>query len=96
MLEQIKRERDAAAKDNDFIYHERVPTAKDLSQVPSDGGIGKIELKLPILGSEVKDIFTDLVPLGFLDAKNQADGMRRSLVALEIQRLREATNELNA
>ncbi|VDP89963.1 unnamed protein product [Echinostoma caproni] len=69
---------------------------KDLTQVPSDGGIGKIELKMPILGTEVKDIFTDLVPLGFLEAKNQADALTRSLVAMEIQRLREATNALNA
>ncbi|TPP61301.1 Programmed cell death 6-interacting protein [Fasciola gigantica] len=31
-----------------------------------------------------------------MEAKNQAEGMRRSLVSMEVQRLREATNELNA
>ncbi|KAF6778551.1 hypothetical protein AHF37_02065 [Paragonimus kellicotti] len=96
ILEQIKRERESAMKDNDFIYHEHIPTAKELTPVPSEGTLGKTELQLPLLKGEVKDIFTQLVPLRVLEVKNHAQVVHRSLVIAETHRLREATNALNA
>ncbi|KAF8561452.1 hypothetical protein P879_08519 [Paragonimus westermani] len=96
ILEQIKRERESAMKDNDFIYHEHIPTTKELTPVPSEGTLGKMELKLPLLKGEVKDIFTQLVPLSVLEVKNHAQVVHHSLVIAETHRLREATNALNA
>ncbi|TGZ66406.1 hypothetical protein CRM22_005345 [Opisthorchis felineus] len=96
MADQVKRERDVAVKDNEFIYHEQVPTAKELSQVPTEIAIGKTELPMPLLKGEVKDLFTALVPLGVLASKNQACAVLRSLVMAEVHRLREATDSLNA
>ncbi|OON21579.1 BRO1-like domain protein [Opisthorchis viverrini] len=96
MADQIKRERDVAVKDNEFIYHEQVPAGKELSQVPTEIAIGKTELPVPLLKGEVKDLFTVLVPLGVLASKNQACAVLRSLVTAEVHRLREATDSLNA
>ncbi|GAA36539.2 programmed cell death 6-interacting protein [Clonorchis sinensis] len=96
LADQVKRERDVAVKDNEFIYHEQVPTAKELSQVPAEIAIGKTELPMPLLKGEVKDLFTALVPLGVLASKNQACAVLRSLVMAEVHRLREATDSLNA
>ncbi|CAH8628319.1 unnamed protein product [Dicrocoelium dendriticum] len=96
MVEQIKRERDSASKDNDLVYHEHVPNAKDLAPVPTEGALGKIELQLPLLKGEVPDLFTALLPLGVLEARKHATTIYRSLLAAETHRLREATNALNA
>ncbi|CAL8084218.1 unnamed protein product [Calicophoron daubneyi] len=96
LVEQIKRDRDTAIKDNDFIYHEVVPSAKDLSPVPIQGAIGRAELPIPLLGPEVKDIFTGLVPMAVVEAKAKATEEMRRLIGVETQRLTVATDALNA
>jgi programmed cell death 6-interacting protein len=96
LVEKIKHDRDVAIKDNDFIYHETIPAAKDLSPVPTQGTIGRTQLPIPLLGSEVKDIFASLVPMAVVEAKTKAMEEMRRLIAVETQRLTVATDALNA
>ena len=83
----------AANKDNDFIYHERVPAHADLA------AIGRAPVAKPTpLATEVEgwsDVFTKLVPLNVQQAATMYASRRDHLVHMEVNKLKEATNQLN-
>lgn len=91
---KIERNLTEVKKDNDFIYHERIPDVKSL--VP----IGKALLAkaLPVperFGSSTRDLFDKLCPLAVNQAVAAFDLRKSEIINTEINKLRDATNVLN-
>ena len=83
-----------AKKDNDFIYHERIPDQKSLKP------IGKAVVAKPIalpekLGNSSKILFDELCPLAVHQALAAFDTRKKEIVKRELDRLTEATNLAN-
>jgi programmed cell death 6-interacting protein len=84
-----------AKKDNDFIYHAKVPEYKSLSS------IGKAQLAKATNVPEkffpnLPDMFEKLLPVGFQQAVQKLESRKQEIVNAEIANLREATQTLNA
>ncbi|XP_072929471.1 programmed cell death 6-interacting protein [Epargyreus clarus] len=89
------RQRAAALRDNDFIYHERVPEPRALEPVPR-APVAK-PLPPPDRWSQSpRDVFASLVPLAVRAALQASDARRAELAAAEIAKLRDATQLLNS
>ncbi|XP_068909383.1 programmed cell death 6-interacting protein [Tenebrio molitor] len=81
-------------KDNDFIYHERIPDIKSVDP------IGKAQpakvLPLPQhMSQNFNDLFSELVPVAVHQALAAYDVRKTEIVNAEIGRLRESTTTLN-
>ncbi|KAL7291060.1 hypothetical protein TKK_0015193 [Trichogramma kaykai] len=81
-------------KDNDFIYHERIPDAKELSP------IDKVAIAKPSpvpekFSSDFLDIFQELLPSTVYQAINNFESAKRDLVSSEVAKLRNARQLLN-
>ncbi|XP_053980458.1 programmed cell death 6-interacting protein [Hylaeus volcanicus] len=82
-------------KDNDFIYHERIPDVKSLEPV-GKANVAKL-LPLPeVFSSNFKDLFADLLPVSVHQALSSYEVRRNELVNSEISKLREMTQVLNS
>ncbi|PSN46080.1 Programmed cell death 6-interacting protein [Blattella germanica] len=84
-----------AKKDNDFIYHERIPDAKSLPPV----GKAMLAKALPLperLSQNFKDLFEELVPVTVHQALAAYDVRKNEIVNSEIMKLRESTQFLNS
>ncbi|XP_034187244.1 programmed cell death 6-interacting protein-like protein AliX [Osmia lignaria lignaria] len=82
-------------KDNDFIYHERVPDVKALEHI-GKASVAKL-LPLPeVFSSNFKDLFADLLPVSVHQALSSYEVRRNELVNSEISKLREMTQVLNS
>lgn len=84
----------AARKDNDFIYHERVPERAQLEPV-ARAAIAKAA-EPPARWADGRDLFAALVPLAVHQALQAAGARRGELVSAEISKLRDATQLLNS
>ncbi|XP_045605030.2 programmed cell death 6-interacting protein isoform X2 [Procambarus clarkii] len=94
-LGRAQRSLDEAVKDNDFIYHERIPDVKTLQ------GIGKAPVAKPTpvperFSSSFTDLFESLVPVGVQQALVSYDTRKQEIVTGEIGKLRESTQLLNS
>ena len=81
-------------KDNDFIYHERIPDAKSLTAI-SRAAVAKV---LPItdkFSSDFKDLFHDLLPLNLYHAVTTFESQKCDLVNSEVAKLRNSKQILN-
>ena len=93
MTQTVKRDYEAANKDNNFIYNDLVP----------DFGIleppGKATLAKPVPftspSSNFVDLFSNLVPLAVSQALQAYGTKKDDLVNTECERVRGATAELN-
>ncbi|KAK3859625.1 hypothetical protein Pcinc_034275 [Petrolisthes cinctipes] len=90
-----QRALEEAVKDNDFIYHERVPDVKTLA------GIEKAVFAKPTpvaekFSSSFTDIFESLVPVVVQQAMVSYDTRKQEIVSTEIGKLRESTQLLNS
>lgn len=90
----VQRDYHAVKKDNDFIYNDRVPSASSLDAI-TKATIAK-PLRLPGPGSNFVDLFNNLLPVEVSRAMNTYNDKRDQLVTMEIQKLKEATQELQA
>lgn len=94
LMNKCQRNLNEAKKDNDFIYHDRIP---DLNSLPA---IGKaqpakiLQLTHP-LSPNFKDLFADLVPVPVHQALAAYEVRKTEIVNSEIARLRESTQVLN-
>ncbi|XP_048848676.1 programmed cell death 6-interacting protein isoform X2 [Brienomyrus brachyistius] len=91
---KIARALTAGKKDNDFIYHDRVPEQKDLEQIGKAALVKPTAIQAPI-SQKFTDLFEKMVPMivqQSLSAYNQrkADNMNQL-----IGTMREATNLCN-
>ncbi|PBC29144.1 Programmed cell death 6-interacting protein [Apis cerana cerana] len=81
-------------KDNDFIYHERIPDIKSLEPV-GKACVAKLISMPEIFSSNFKDLFNDLLPVSVHQALSSYEVRRNELVNSEISKLREMTQILN-
>lgn len=93
-LARAQRQLAAALKDNDFIYHDRIPEAQQLEPV-ARAAIAKA-LPPPERWAAGRDLFAQLVPLAVHQAQQASAARRTDLVNAEIDKLREATQLLNS
>ncbi|ELT89341.1 hypothetical protein CAPTEDRAFT_127570 [Capitella teleta] len=96
MQKKILRGVEAAEKDNNFIYHAKIP---ELSSLPSIGkaSVAKsLPLSSPPLSSNFKDLFEKLVPLAVHQALAAFENSRAEMANVEIARLRESTQLMNS
>ncbi|CAO4375119.1 unnamed protein product [Caenorhabditis nigoni] len=91
----VSRAHTAAKKDNDFIYHERVA---DFQSLP---GLEKAVLAKPTpitnpITPNFIDMFSTFVPVQVHNATQSYNARKAELVNMEIGRMREATQLMNA
>lgn len=82
-------------KDNDFIYHERIPDIKTLEPV-GKAHVAKLVPMPEVLSSNFKDLFEELLPVRVHQAISSYEVRRNELVNSEISKLREMTQVLNS
>ncbi|KAL0831687.1 hypothetical protein ABMA28_001234 [Loxostege sticticalis] len=84
-----------ATKDNDFIYHERVPDVRQLEPIAR----ASVAKPLPMAdhwAASQKDLFANLVPLAVHQAQQASAARCSELVTGEVNQLRDATALLNS
>ncbi|GAU94831.1 hypothetical protein RvY_06541 [Ramazzottius varieornatus] len=91
----IQRDVNAATKDNDFIYHARIPDIKSLPP------IGRAPLAKPImptfpLSDKFVDLFGALVPVAIQQAVTAHNARKTELINREVANVREQTQMMNA
>ncbi|KAJ1520851.1 hypothetical protein ONE63_003939 [Megalurothrips usitatus] len=84
-----------AKKDNDFIYHERIPDYKNLPAV-SKAPIAKALPLPPRFSQNFKDLFENLVPVTVHQAMAAYEVRKSEIINGEVSKLRDATNMLNS
>uniref|UniRef100_A0A1B6KGS5 BRO1 domain-containing protein n=1 Tax=Graphocephala atropunctata TaxID=36148 RepID=A0A1B6KGS5_9HEMI len=95
LVAKAQRHLAEAIKDNDFIYHERIPDIKTLQTV----GRAVLAKAVPVssrLSSSNRDLFEQLVPLAVHQAMTAYDNRKSELVNSEVGKLRDATQLLNS
>lgn len=90
----VQRDLQAVKKDNDFIYNDRVPSHSSLDAIPKATIAKPVRLAGP--ASNFVDLFASLLPVEVSRAMNSYGDKRNQLVTMEIQKLKEATQELQA
>lgn len=83
-----------AKKDNDFIYHERIPDIKSVDPIGKAQPAKVLPLAQP-MSQNFKDLFSELVPVAVHQALAAYDVRKTEIVNMEIGRLRESTTVLN-
>ncbi|BES95190.1 unnamed protein product [Nesidiocoris tenuis] len=93
-LTKIEKALAEAIKDNDFIYHDRVPDPKSLAPIQRAPLVKALPLP-QFFSQHFKDLFEDLVPLAVHQALAAYDLKKNELMNREINELRAATQLLN-
>jgi len=83
-----------AQKDNDFIYHERVPESKNL-EVIGKAALAKISGIPDHFSSSFKDLFDSLTPIVIHQALGAWEVRKIEIINVEVGKLREANQFLN-
>ncbi len=94
-LKRCERALTDAKKDNDFIYHERIPDEKSLSAIKK-APVAKITSLPAKLGTSDKILFDSLCPLAVHQALSAFESKKKEVIKKETDRLTEATNLVNA
>ncbi|GMT17146.1 hypothetical protein PFISCL1PPCAC_8443 [Pristionchus fissidentatus] len=84
----------AAKKDNDFIYHERVPDVATLPALPKAAIAKALPVSHPI-SPRFKDMFSAVVPIQVHNALQSYEARKGDLVSMQTMRMREATQLMN-
>ncbi|TRY67905.1 hypothetical protein TCAL_03284 [Tigriopus californicus] len=85
----------AARKDNDFIYHERIPDTKSLEPV-GKALVAKATLPLPSpIGPPSKDLFEELCPVAVHQALSAYEGRKQDIINTEVTKLKDGTQSMN-
>ncbi|XP_046562123.1 programmed cell death 6-interacting protein-like [Haliotis rubra] len=91
---KVQREMEEAVKDNNFIYHDKVPDMKTLPII-GKAAVAKPSPVAQRFSTNFTDLFEKLVPLAVHDAMTAFENRKAQIVNMEIGRLREATNLMN-
>ncbi|XP_078662086.1 programmed cell death 6-interacting protein-like isoform X4 [Branchiostoma floridae x Branchiostoma belcheri] len=92
---KIQRAHDAADKDNNFIYHDRVPELNTLPAIGRAAVAKALPLSKP-MNPKSTDLFEKLVPLAVHQALTGYEARKADVVNREVGRLREATQLMNS
>uniref|UniRef100_S4RRW6 Programmed cell death 6 interacting protein n=1 Tax=Petromyzon marinus TaxID=7757 RepID=S4RRW6_PETMA len=97
LSDKISRALTAAKKDNDFIYHDRVPDIKDLEAIGKATLVKPLQLASPMSPRFVgkSDLFEKMVPLAVNNAVTAYNQRKADLVNRSVMQMREATTLLN-
>ncbi|CAF0836314.1 unnamed protein product [Didymodactylos carnosus] len=93
--EEINKMLTAARKDNDFVYHERIPDHRTLDTILAQQIAKPLPVQFP-LTTDFRDLFASLVPIALNNALQTFSSKRVEIMNIEVNRLREATNVLNS
>ncbi|CAF1104046.1 unnamed protein product [Rotaria sordida] len=93
--DEIGKSAEAARKDNDFVYHERLPDPRSVETILAQPVAKPLPVTFPIT-PDFRDLFASLVPIALNNALGSFSSKRAEIMNIEINRLREATNVLNA
>ncbi|XP_051527357.1 programmed cell death 6-interacting protein-like isoform X2 [Myxocyprinus asiaticus] len=94
LSDKINRALTAAKKDNDFIYHDRVPEVKDLEHIGKASLVKATAVQAP-LSQKFTDLFEKMVPMAVQQSVSAANSKKADTVNRLIGSLREATNLCN-
>uniref|UniRef100_A0A674K312 Programmed cell death 6-interacting protein n=1 Tax=Terrapene triunguis TaxID=2587831 RepID=A0A674K312_9SAUR len=94
LSDKINRALTAAKKDNDFIYHDRVPDLKDLDPIGKASLVKSTSVVVPI-SQKFTDLFEKMVPLAVQQSLSLYNQRKADLVNRSIAQMREATNLAN-
>uniref|UniRef100_A0AAQ4R9S7 Programmed cell death 6-interacting protein n=1 Tax=Gasterosteus aculeatus aculeatus TaxID=481459 RepID=A0AAQ4R9S7_GASAC len=94
LSEKINRALTAAKKDNDFIYHDRVPEVKDLEQI-GKAALVKATTITPPLSQKFADLFEKMVPMVVQQSMSIYSQRKAETVNRLVGTMREATNLCN-
>lgn len=83
-----------AKKDNDFIYHERIPDVKTLGSIGRAAVVKATAVPEKFLPGE-KELFEALMPVHIHQAMAAYELRKQELVGKELQRLKDGTNMMN-
>ncbi|XP_060036528.1 programmed cell death 6-interacting protein isoform X1 [Erinaceus europaeus] len=92
--DKINRALTAAKKDNDFIYHDRVPDLKDLDPIGKATLVKSTPVNVPI-SQKFTDLFEKMVPVSVQQALAAYNQRKADLVNRSIAQMREATTLAN-
>ncbi|XP_004635316.1 programmed cell death 6-interacting protein isoform X1 [Octodon degus] len=92
--DKISRALTAAKKDNDFIYHDRVPDLKDLDSIGKATLVKSTPVNVPI-SQKFTDLFEKMVPVSVQQSLAAFNQRKADLVNRSIAQMREATTLAN-
>ncbi|KAK7092226.1 programmed cell death 6-interacting protein-like isoform X2 [Littorina saxatilis] len=92
---KLQRALESAKKDNDFIYHDKIP---DLKSLPSIGkaAVAKASPVANPMSTKFADLFEKIVPLPVYEALSAFENRRNQISNMEIGRLKEGTALMNS
>ncbi|XP_062384801.1 programmed cell death 6-interacting protein isoform X2 [Sardina pilchardus] len=94
LSERVNRALTAAKKDNDFIYHDRVPELKDLEHIGKATLVKATAIQNP-LSPKFTDLFEKMVPMAVQQSVSVSNQRKAETVNRLVGSLREATNLCN-
>ncbi|XP_030644645.1 programmed cell death 6-interacting protein isoform X2 [Chanos chanos] len=94
LSDKISRALAAAKKDNDFIYHDRVPEVKDLEHIGKASLVKATPIQNP-LSQKFTDLFEKMVPMEVQKSVSMANQRKADMVNRLVGSLKEATNLCN-
>ncbi|XP_041759397.1 programmed cell death 6-interacting protein isoform X3 [Coregonus clupeaformis] len=94
LSDKISRALTAAKKDNDFIYHDRVPEVKDLEHI-GKAALVKATAITPPLSAKFTDLFEKMVPMAVQQSMSVYSQRKAETVNRLVGTMREATNLCN-
>uniref|UniRef100_A0A3Q0T210 Programmed cell death 6-interacting protein n=1 Tax=Amphilophus citrinellus TaxID=61819 RepID=A0A3Q0T210_AMPCI len=94
LTDKINRSLTAAKKDNDFIYHDRVPEVKDLEPI-GKAALVKPTAISPPLSQKFTDLFEKMVPMAVQQSMSIYNQRKSETVNRLVGTMREATNLCN-
>ncbi|XP_063041391.1 programmed cell death 6-interacting protein isoform X2 [Engraulis encrasicolus] len=94
LSDRISKALAAAKKDNDFIYHDRVPEVKDLDSIGKATLVKATAIQTP-LSQKFTDLFEKMVPMAIQQAVSVSNQRKADTVNRLVGSLREATNLCN-
>uniref|UniRef100_A0AAQ6AHF9 BRO1 domain-containing protein n=1 Tax=Amphiprion ocellaris TaxID=80972 RepID=A0AAQ6AHF9_AMPOC len=94
LSDKINRALTAAKKDNDFIYHDRVPEVKDLDHI-GKAALVKATAITPPLSQKFTDLFEKMVPMAVQQSMSIYNQRKAETVNRLVGTMREATNLCN-
>ncbi|KAJ8334818.1 hypothetical protein SKAU_G00404570 [Synaphobranchus kaupii] len=94
LSDKISRALTAAKKDNDFIYHDRVPEVKDLDHIGKAALVKATAIQVPI-SQKFTDLFEKMVPMLVQQSMSMYNQRKSEIVNRLVGTMREATNLCN-
>ncbi|XP_073236659.1 programmed cell death 6-interacting protein-like [Porites lutea] len=92
---RINREAAELKKDNEFIYHDRIPPTDNLEAIGRAALAKSLPPSKPASSSSV-DLFSKLVPMAVHNALQAYESRKGEIINFEVGRLREGTQLMNS